>query len=129
MVGEQPRIFATERLLTPFIQVVDDLGTAIVEHQLGGAAFRSAEGQSRYFAPLERLVSSVRNWAVKRLWCLLSALPTPGQRATLDSMRCSWFPRGADDRTWTVYDALRPRSAPEPCAKHSNASARSRSSA
>ena len=38
-------------------------------------------------------------------------------------MRCSWFPRGAADRTWTVYDALRPRSAPEPCAKHSNASA------
>ena len=35
---------------------------------------------------LERLVSSVRNWAVKRLWCLLSALPTPGQRATLDAM-------------------------------------------
>ena len=32
-------------------------------------------------------------------------------------MRCSWFPRGAADRTWTVYDALRPRSAPEPCAK------------
>ena len=29
---------------------------------------------------LERLVSSVRNWAVKRLWCLLSDLPTPGVR-------------------------------------------------
>ncbi len=35
---------------------------------------------------LERLVSSVRNRAVKRLWCLLSALPTPEQRATLDAM-------------------------------------------
>ena len=35
---------------------------------------------------LERLVSSVRNRAVKRLWCFLSALPTPEQRATLDAM-------------------------------------------
>lgn len=35
---------------------------------------------------LERLVSSVRNWAVKRLWRLLSAMPTPEQRATLDAM-------------------------------------------
>ena len=35
---------------------------------------------------LERLVSSVRNRAVKRLWRLLSALPTPEQRATLDAM-------------------------------------------
>ena len=45
MVGEQPRIFATERLLTPFIQVVDDLGAAIVEHQLRGSAFRSTDGK------------------------------------------------------------------------------------
>ena len=35
---------------------------------------------------LERLVSSGRNRAVKRLWRLLSALPTPEQRATLDAM-------------------------------------------
>ena len=35
---------------------------------------------------LERLVSSVRNWAVKRLWRLLSAMPTSEQRATLDAM-------------------------------------------
>ena len=35
---------------------------------------------------LERLVSSVRNRAVKRLWRLLSAMPTPEQRATLDAM-------------------------------------------
>ena len=39
----------------PFIQVVDDLGTAIVEHQLGGSAFRSTDGKSRCFAALERL--------------------------------------------------------------------------
>ena len=39
----------------PFIQVVDDLGAAIVEHQLRGSAFRSADGQSRCFAALERL--------------------------------------------------------------------------
>ena len=35
---------------------------------------------------LKRLVSSVRNRAVKRLWRLLSAMPTPEQRATLDAM-------------------------------------------
>ena len=35
---------------------------------------------------LERLVSSVRNRAVKRLWRLLSAMPTSEQRATLDAM-------------------------------------------
>ena len=35
---------------------------------------------------LERLVSSVRNQAVKRLWRLLSAMPTSEQRATLDAM-------------------------------------------
>ena len=40
------------------VEVVDDLGTAIVEHQLGGSAFRSADGQSRCFAALERPLSS-----------------------------------------------------------------------
>ena len=39
----------------PFIQVVDDLGAAIVEHQLRGSAFRSTDGQSRCFAARERL--------------------------------------------------------------------------
>ena len=34
----------------------------------------------------ERLVSSLRNRAVKRLWRLLSAMPTSEQRATLDAM-------------------------------------------
>ena len=44
----------TNAFADPFIQVVDDLGAAIVEHQLRGSAFRSTDGQSRCFAAFER---------------------------------------------------------------------------
>ena len=53
----------------PFIQVVDDLGAAIVEHQLGGSAFRSTDGQSRCFAALERLFRPGAGlWAEPLVW-------------------------------------------------------------
>ena len=61
MVGDTAENLCHGAFADPFIQVVDDLGTAIVEHQLGGSAFRSTDGQSRCFAASERLLRPGRD--------------------------------------------------------------------